>query len=164
MDQENLFKPRSFWGNIEGEAFPDKYPITIISEEVGSNCTLKHRLCPAHFTGSWSHLADDAQAEFKNCSLPSLMDRLNRDLGFGNTSKSRLDVDDTINLLQMCPFDTIDKTPEKTLSPFCKLFVKSDFEVCVPLEFLTLGGRMGEADKAFRLLKKALIQYTQNGS
>lgn len=99
------------------DSFP--YPMVIIPEAPGVNNTLSYGLCTA-FKGSKS--ADAAQAKFLATFAGALADRLNRGLPGANLSLA-----DTISIMDMCPYDTVDDISGK-LSPFCSLFTEDEWK------------------------------------
>ncbi|CZT00704.1 probable 3-phytase B precursor [Rhynchosporium graminicola] len=97
------------------------YSMVIISEEPGQNNTLDYGLCtnfqqdPIHAIGSNAQIL--WQAEF----TPPITRRLNEALPGANLTN-----DDTIMLMDLCPFNTVANT-HGTLHPFCTMFTTSEW-------------------------------------
>ncbi|GAB7338063.1 hypothetical protein MBLNU457_4431t1 [Dothideomycetes sp. NU457] len=100
-------------------AYP--YPLVVISEASGSNNTLNHGLCSAFEDGPDSTIASLAQAQWTAIFIPPIQKRLNTALPGANLSTT-----DTINLLDLCPFNTVAST-NGTISPFCALFTPTEW-------------------------------------
>jgi Histidine phosphatase superfamily (branch 2) len=96
--------------------------VNVILEESSTfNNTLDPSIC-TNFENS--DLADDVQATFADVFVPQILKRVQAHL-HGITLTST----DVIYLMDMCPFDTVARTPDASeLSPFCDLFTKSEWE------------------------------------
>ncbi|KAL8670492.1 MAG: hypothetical protein Q9168_004974 [Polycauliona sp. 1 TL-2023] len=93
------------------------YAILVIPEGGGYNNTLNHGLCTQFENGTpYSSIGSAAQQTFLATFLPSVMNRLNRDL-----PKANLTATDTVSLFDLCPLVTV-ASPVGTISPFCYLF------------------------------------------
>ena len=98
-------------------------PILTIPETDGSNNTLNHGLCTAFESNSTA--SDSAQAGFAATFVPAITQRLNTDL-----STTQLTDDDTLNLLDICAFQTVALPPasaDNIDSNFCPLFTETEF-------------------------------------
>ncbi|KAL9082604.1 MAG: hypothetical protein Q9159_006296 [Coniocarpon cinnabarinum] len=101
--------------------------IHTIPECDACNNTLDHSRCTIFEEGVFNNVGDNAQACFANNAFTDLTDNLNKELSMDRRS-TPLNVNDTINLMQLCAFDTLgSKHPDRQLSPFCGLFNKTDF-------------------------------------
>lgn len=103
---------------------PDKdfpYPMVIMEENERSNNTLDHGLCTAFESGAYSRIKADAQAEWIAVFAPQILDRLKNDLPGVDLYQK-----DLVNLMQMCPFDTV-AHEAGAISPFCDLFSPDEF-------------------------------------
>jgi hypothetical protein len=98
------------------------YPITVISEDAGSNNTLDHGLCTSFEDGFDSTIADSAQATWARIFTPSITARLNKYLPGAN-----LTMDETVYIMDLCPFNTVANNPG-TISPFCNLFTEAEWK------------------------------------
>ena len=101
------------------DAYP--YPITVISEAVGSNNTLDHGLCNNFEDGPDSDIAGNSQSIWLGIFTPPITARLNANLPGANLTAS-----DTISLMDLCPFNTIASIAGE-VSPFCGLFTESEW-------------------------------------
>lgn len=97
------------------------YPKVVISEYPGSNNTLDHGLCSKFESGAFAHIDDDAQAEWVATFTPPILERLKHNLPGAELIQS-----DVIDLMQMCPFDTV-ANADGSISPFCDIFREADF-------------------------------------
>lgn len=100
-----------------------KYPTVnvIIPEGNGINNTLDHDLCTAFENGTNSEIADNAQAKWANVFIPPIRKRLN-----ANLVGAHLTTDETIYLMDLCPFNTVASSVGK-ISPFCDLFMVEEW-------------------------------------
>ena len=94
------------------------YNIVIISEEQGSNNTLNHGLCSAFEV---SNISSVAQSIFASTFVPAINARLNAELAGANLTD-----EETIFLMDLCPFETIADITGKP-SSFCKLFTVDEW-------------------------------------
>ena len=94
-----------------------RYPIIEIPEGRGSNNTLAHSTCNAF---------DSTNAEISRMQWRSKFNattkRLNKNLKGAN-----LDDGDTVNLMELCPFETV-ASSDAALSKFCRMFSPDEFE------------------------------------
>jgi hypothetical protein len=97
------------------------YPITIISEDAGSNNTLNHGLCTKFENGPNKNIASSAQAKWANVFVPAIQSRLNNDLQGAN-----LTISDTIAIMDLCPYNTV-ASDNGSVSDFCALFTEAEF-------------------------------------
>lgn len=93
----------------------------IISEESGANNTLNHSdICPKF---EESKLGDEAEEEYMAVFVPPIKARLE-----ANLPGIELEIIDVINLMDICPFDTVSMTADGSkLSPFCNLFTQTEW-------------------------------------
>ncbi|KAL8869994.1 MAG: hypothetical protein Q9174_003855 [Haloplaca sp. 1 TL-2023] len=106
---------------VREEEYP--YPILVIPEGEGFNNTLDHGLCTTFEDGQpFSTIGHKAQETFLATFLPSITERLNKELG----STANLTATDTITLLDLCPFLTV-ASPIGAISPFCGLFTEDEW-------------------------------------
>lgn len=109
----------SSWWSQRDPSYP--YDIVVISEADGSNNTLNHGLCTAFENGSDSTIAGAAQATWAAIFATPIQARLN-----GALAGANLTLSDTINMLDMCPFNTV-ASPDGVVSPFCNLFTPAEW-------------------------------------
>ncbi|KAF4447126.1 hypothetical protein F53441_9271 [Fusarium austroafricanum] len=95
--------------------------ILVIPEEPGINNTLSHGSC-ASFEDDDEVGDNDAQTAWGNKFLPPIRDRLNR-----NLQKAKLSLKETIYLMDLCPFNTVDTPDGAGQSRFCDLFSNEDW-------------------------------------
>jgi len=93
--------------------------VTIIPEGEGFNNTLDHGLCLAF---EETDLGGEAQMDWAQIFVPQIRDRLNANLKGAN-----LDIDQTIQLMDICPMDTISYL-DAHLSQFCHLFTVDEWK------------------------------------
>lgn len=86
----------------------------VIIDEAGNN-TLSHGTCDA-FEDDRAEWSDSAEAVWANIFVPPITRRLNAALTGANLSTI-----DTINLMDLCPFETI-ASVTGALSPICNIF------------------------------------------
>ena len=98
------------------------YPMVIMSEASGSNNTLNHDLCTSFENGPDSLIASSAQATFASTFIPAIQSRLNTHIAGANLTTT-----DVLNLMDLCPFNSIRLTNTTTLSPFCTLFTPAEW-------------------------------------
>ncbi|KAL4887954.1 3-phytase A [Aspergillus ambiguus] len=92
----------------------------VIPEGTAYNNTLEHSVCTAFED---STVGDDAVANFTAVFAPAIAKRLEADL-----DGVQLSDDDVVNLMSMCPFETVSLTGDAhTLSPFCNLFTDAEW-------------------------------------
>lgn len=109
------------WWSRWGRRDDYPYPILVLSEATGSNNTLNHGLCTAFENGSVSSIASSAQAKWAAVFATPIQTRLNANLPGAN-----LTLTDTINMMDLCPFDTV-ASDVGTISPFCSLFTQQEW-------------------------------------
>jgi len=105
---------------IGPDAYP--YPIVSISEDAGSNNTLNHQLCTKFETGIYSSIASSAQSKFAAVFVPPIQARLNMNLPNANLTSA-----DTINLMDMCPYEVVNSV-NGVISKFCSLFTVNEWQ------------------------------------
>ncbi|KAL2061803.1 hypothetical protein VTL71DRAFT_7181 [Oculimacula yallundae] len=98
------------------------YDMVIISEEPGQNNTLDHGLCTRFETGPVSEIGSNAQKTWQAVFTPPITSRLT-----SNLPGTNLTSDDTITLMDLCPFSTI-ANDLGTLHAFCSLFTTSEWQ------------------------------------
>lgn len=92
----------------------------VIIDEAGNN-TLSHGTCPA-FENAPSEWKNSAEAVWARIFVPPIQSRLSTALQGAN-----LDIPDTINLMDLCPFETI-ASPTGQISPICSLFTPLEWK------------------------------------
>ncbi|KAL9640291.1 MAG: hypothetical protein Q9204_000772 [Flavoplaca sp. TL-2023a] len=93
------------------------YSILVIHEGEGYNNTLDHGLCTEFEDPvAYSSISSEVQQTFLATFLPSVIDRLNRDIPSANLTAL-----DIVNLFDLCPFTTV-ASLSGAVSPFCFLF------------------------------------------
>lgn len=95
--------------------------ILVIPEEPGINNTLSHGTCSS-FEDNDEIGDNSAQTAWGNKFLPSIRDRLNR-----NLHKAKLSLQETIYLMDLCPFNTVNTPDGIGQSRFCDLFSTEDW-------------------------------------
>ncbi|GAB1217766.1 hypothetical protein ATERTT37_007007 [Aspergillus terreus] len=92
----------------------------VIPEGTAYNNTLEHSICTAFED---STVGDAAADNFTAVFAPAIAKRLEADL-----PGVQLSADDVVNLMAMCPFETVSLTDDAhTLSPFCDLFTSAEW-------------------------------------
>ena len=97
------------------------YQIVTISEADGSNNTLSHDLCTAFEDGPDSEIAGNAQQQWRDIFLPTVMARINQDLLGANLTATEL-----IYMMDLCPFNTVASSSGQ-ISKFCDLFTETEW-------------------------------------
>ncbi|KAJ2897176.1 acid phosphatase-like protein [Zalerion maritima] len=105
--------------SAKADLFP--YDIVIISEDEGMNNTLDHGLCTNFEEGAIDEIGDNSKGEWADTFVPDIQARVNENLPGAN-----LTADETIYLMDMCPFTTVAKT-DGTPTEFCSLFTAEDW-------------------------------------
>jgi len=95
------------------------YDMVLISEESGSNNTLDHGLCTVFEASNSSSVA---QSTFASTFIPAIRARLNDGLSGANLTDQ-----DTIFLMDLCPFETVASSLGKP-SDFCALFTHDEWK------------------------------------
>ncbi|KAJ4258705.1 hypothetical protein NW762_007789 [Fusarium torreyae] len=115
-----------------GESGADYFDdVLVIPEAPGINNTMSHGSCTS-FEEDDTLGENDVQTAWGNKFLPPIRDRLNR-----NLRKAKLSLKETIYLMDLCPFNTVN-TPEGVgQSRFCDLFSMEDWRSYD--YFMTLG-------------------------
>lgn len=94
----------------------------IVSEGPGSNNSLSIKTCPAFFQQPNIDVKANAKATWAAVFVPAIQGRLNRDLKGAN-----LTIDETIELMDLCPFETVAGVNISSPSPFCRLFTAAEW-------------------------------------
>ena len=94
----------------------------VISEEAGSNNTLSITTCPAFGTTPNSDIGTNAKVKWAAEFVPTIEARLNGDLVGAN-----LTIGEIVQLMDLCPFETVADLDPLTLSPFCSLFTTAEW-------------------------------------
>ena len=94
----------------------------ILPEGSGFNNSLDHGGCPAFEDGPSSETGSKKQAAWTSVFVPPLQARLNTKLPGAN-----LTTEEVIFFMDLCPFNTV-ATSNATLSDFCRLFSKDDWQ------------------------------------
>ncbi|KAJ4130043.1 hypothetical protein NW768_007015 [Fusarium equiseti] len=102
-----------------GDSYTDN--ILVIPEESGINNTMSHGLCTS-FEKEDDLGDNEAQTAWGNKFLPPIRDRLNRDL-----VKAKLSLKETVYLMDLCPFNTVNTPDGAGQSRFCDLFTTEDW-------------------------------------
>lgn len=113
---------RAFYGAQGLSAEEQLQKILVIPEEDGVNNTLNHGLCDAFEDGWASTLGDDATAAFLDVWVPTITKRLNKNLRGADLTDT-----ETVYLMDLCPFNTVNSEGAKTISKFCGLFTKDEW-------------------------------------
>jgi Histidine phosphatase superfamily (branch 2) len=121
-----MFSEGYHQANLADKTAPGKFPNppvrVIISEEAGSNNTLSINTCPAFGTQPNADIGVNAKAAWAAIFVPSIRDRLNRDL-----VRANLTIGETIELMDLCPFESVANRDPSILSPFCSLFTTAEW-------------------------------------
>lgn len=96
--------------------------VLVLPEEKGFNNTLNHGTCTAFERGPASEVRQKMQAVWKSIWVPPIAARLNHFLPGAN-----LTLDETIYMMDLCPFHTVATPHAATRSPFCNLFTKDEW-------------------------------------
>lgn len=107
-------------GGIDSDTYP--YDILLISEDAGVNNTLSHSICTAFEDGPVGDIKDAAQAEWAAAFLPNITARLNTNLVGANLTD-----DQTINVMDLCPFNTV-ANAAGNVSEWCSLFTVEEWQ------------------------------------
>jgi len=113
------FSAAKFADGKRSNAIIEPQPMVII-DEAGNN-TLSHGTCNA-FEDARPEWKDSAEAVWARLFVPPIFTRLNSAL-----PGAELDIVDTINLMDLCPFETI-ASPTGALSPICNLFTPLEWK------------------------------------
>jgi hypothetical protein len=101
-------------------AYP--YGLVSIPEANGVNNTLNHVLCTAFESGIYSTVGAAASSAWEAVFVPPIQARLNANLPGANLSP-----DETIFMMDLCPFNTVASPGGNTISPFCDLFTDDEW-------------------------------------
>ncbi|KAF5686720.1 3-phytase A [Fusarium circinatum] len=102
-----------------GDGYTDD--ILVIPEEPNINNTLSHGTCSS-FEDNDEIGDNSAQTAWGNKFLPPIRDRLNR-----NLHRAKLSLQETIYLMDLCPFNTVNTPDGVGQSRFCDLFSTEDW-------------------------------------
>jgi 3-phytase len=92
----------------------------VIPEEIGFNNSLDHGSCPRFED---SELGKKIEDRWIATFVPPIQRRLSRDL-----PGVQLSWRDVVHLMDLCPFDTVSRTPDASeVSPFCALFSNDEW-------------------------------------
>lgn len=102
----------------------DKYlpDILVIPEGDGFNNTLDHGSCKAFEQGPDAKLGHKMKDAWRKTWAAPIRERLNKKLPGANMS-----LEDTVNFMDLCPFDTVASRKAKTISQFCRLFSEDEW-------------------------------------
>ncbi|KAF4963403.1 hypothetical protein FSARC_8575 [Fusarium sarcochroum] len=115
-----------------GESGADYFDdVLVIPEAPGINNTMSHGSCTS-FEEDDTLGENDVQTAWGNKFLPPIRDRLNR-----NLRKAKLSLKETIYLMDLCPFNTVNTPAGAGQSRFCDLFSTEDWRSYD--YFMTLG-------------------------
>lgn len=95
--------------------------VVIPEADYGVNNTLNHALCTEFENGTYSEVGDAAEGVWAKIFAQPIRAQLNHDL-----PGARLTVEETIYLMDLCPFNTV-ASPIGEISPFCHLFAKEEW-------------------------------------
>ncbi|KAF2646965.1 phosphoglycerate mutase-like protein, partial [Lophiostoma macrostomum CBS 122681] len=116
--QDRVVESANKWLSGFAQAAKNSTPAAIdviIPEGSGMNNTLSHEICTNFEEGALDKVGDNAQAVWTTKFVPPIRTRVNSKLGTNLTSS------DIINLMDLCPFNTIG-SPGARVSDFCYLF------------------------------------------
>ncbi|KAK7415174.1 hypothetical protein QQZ08_012420 [Neonectria magnoliae] len=109
--------------SAEGDSADNKInDILIVPEEDGINNTLSHGNCGAFEEGWASKVGDEAADAWRDMFVPSITERLNKNLPGVN-----LTLDETLYMMDLCPFNTVNTPDGATRSEFCDMFTKKEW-------------------------------------
>ena len=108
-------------GAKHGSAAYPTVNVIIPEADYGVNNTLNHALCTEFENGTYSELADDAEGTWADIFAQDIREQLNKDLPGAN-----LTVEETIYLMDLCPFNTV-ASPKGEISKFCSLFTVEEW-------------------------------------
>ncbi len=104
-------------------SLPSPSVAVILSEEHDSNNTLSIRTCPTFRRTPNSKVGINAKATWAATFVPPIQDRLNSDLVGANLTAA-----EAIELMDLCPFETVANSGLESLSPFCRLFTLEEWK------------------------------------
>lgn len=104
------------------EIQPSPSVAVILSEEDGYNNTLSIKSCPAFHASPNTDVVINAKAVWAAIFVPHIQDRLNKDLVGAD-----LTIDEAIQFMDLCPFETVARPNVTSLSPFCGLFTLEEW-------------------------------------
>ncbi|KAH7133498.1 histidine phosphatase superfamily [Dactylonectria macrodidyma] len=108
----------------QGESWEDRIgDILIVSEEDGANNTMSHGNCAAFEDDGNSYPGDNASDVWRGHFIPSVTKRLNKNLPGAELTEA-----ETIYLMDLCPFNTVNTPDAATRSKFCRLFTKEEWK------------------------------------
>ncbi|KAF3924564.1 hypothetical protein ABW21_db0209348 [Orbilia brochopaga] len=105
-----------------GEDVPPFAAPVILYEGQAFNNTLDHGSCREFEDGKYSNLGDEAQAKYA-ARFAAVAKFLNKEIAGAD-----INVDDTINLISLCPYLTVAEAGGDPLPRFCKIFEDDEFE------------------------------------
>lgn len=113
--------------NLADKTAPETQPsptvAVVLSEADGSNNTLSIKNCPAFSQKPNIDVGFDAKARWAAIFAPAIQTRLNDDLVGANLS-----IGETIELMDLCSFETVASNDPSSLSPFCDLFTATEWK------------------------------------
>ncbi|KAF4125274.1 Pfam:Acid phosphat A [Geosmithia morbida] len=96
--------------------------ILVVSEDEGYNNTLNHGACTQFEEGPDADLGDDKQAAYAATWIPDVTDRLNAKLPGANLTD-----EETVYVMDLCPYDTVASDGARDVSKFCNLFSRAEW-------------------------------------
>ncbi|KAF7505642.1 hypothetical protein GJ744_000577 [Endocarpon pusillum] len=105
------------------ETQPSPTVAVIMSEADGSNNSLSIKNCPAFSQKPNRDVGINAKARWAAIFATAIQTRLNNDLIGANLS-----VGEAIELMDLCPFETVASNDPSSLSPFCGLFTATEWK------------------------------------
>ncbi|KAL6718948.1 hypothetical protein ACLMJK_003183 [Lecanora helva] len=116
---QGFHQSREAAGRLKDRQYP--YDIIVISEAPGSNNTLHHGLCTEFERSRSENPRIPIQWDFAITFIPATRARLNKGLVGANLTD-----EDTMFLMDLCPFETI-ANPFGKPSEFCSLFTQDEW-------------------------------------
>lgn len=98
-------------------------PILVLNEASGFNDSLNPSTCTNFENGDISDIGDQATKEFAKTFVPNIEKRLNNDLPGASLTTSQV-----IDLMDLCPFNTVASVDGDDVSPFCGLFTEAEWD------------------------------------
>lgn len=95
--------------------------VIIPEADFGVNNTLNHALCTSFENGTYSEIANEAEGTWAAVFAQPIRAQLNHDMPGAN-----LTIEETIYLMDLCPFNTV-ASPRGKISEFCGLLTKEEW-------------------------------------
>ncbi|KAJ5604789.1 3-phytase A [Penicillium lagena] len=110
----------SAWGRLADMTYP--YPVVLIPETATENNTLAPGTCPEYMTGYDSTITTTAKQLYETYFAPAISDRWAVDLPGNGMSDKHI-----IDLMDVCPYETVANPNAQPLSPWCALFTDEEW-------------------------------------